>query len=266
MSLFWIFSRQNLNLQAAYRMNFWLEMGSLFLELYVVYTLWHVLYQQTPHSFGSVSLPQMITYAILGILLGAILNTDEGVHTYIQSQVRMGMITSDLMKPVDFMLHMLARDFGKVVVKLLFMWLPPLIIAYFLFGLMLPDSPLQVLAFILAVAQAWVILFFCNFLFGLISFKTLDLIGFLFTYYALIRFASGQMIPLWMYPDVLQPPLNALPFKSVFYTPLATFTGILHGSDLVQALWIQTAWMAGLFILSRLIWGRIHRHLIVQGG
>jgi ABC-2 type transport system permease protein len=266
MSLFWVFSRQHFYSQSAYRLNFWLETGGLMLELYVVYTLWNVLYVQTPASFGSVTLSQMITYAVVGILLGGVLTIYEGTHTYIQTQVRMGLITSDLMKPLDFVLHMMARDFGSVVVKVLFFWFPPLILSYLLFDLNLPSSATQIAAFLIAVAQAWVILFFCNFLFGLISFKTLDLLGFLFTYYALVRFASGQIIPLWMYPDVVQPFLNALPFKAVFYTPISIFTGVISGDDIWQALLVQTAWVLGLFLATRLIWGRIHRYLIVQGG
>jgi ABC-2 type transport system permease protein len=90
--------------------------------------------------------------------------------------------------------------------------------------------------------------------------------GFSFTYFALVRFASGQIVPLWMYPDVLQPILNFLPFKSVFYTPLAIFNGVLQGSALTSALLTQTAWMVGLFVVARLVWGRIHHSLIVQGG
>jgi ABC-2 type transport system permease protein len=266
MSLFWMFSRQNFLKQSAYRLNFWLEIAGLMLELYVVSTLWHVLFQQTPDAFGNVTLTQMITYGALGILIGSVLSLDEGVHNYIQTQVRMGLITSDLMKPVDFMLHMLARDFGQMVTRLCFYLLPPLVLAYFLFDLALPTDPLQLLGFVVAVAQAWMILFCCNFIFGLISFKTLDLIGFMFTYWALVRFASGQIIPLWMYPDVLQPLLNALPFKSIFYTPLAIFTGVIHGSEIGTSLLIQTAWMVGLLLFAKWVWSRIHRYLVVQGG
>ncbi|MGZ6525478.1 MAG: ABC-2 family transporter protein, partial [Tumebacillaceae bacterium] len=184
MSLFWIFSRQSFFQQSAYRLNFWMSIAGLFLQMYVVSTLWQVLHTQTSVAFGQMSLPQMTTYAILGMLLGAILSMDSGVHTYIQQQVRMGQITSDLMKPVDFMLQMLARDFGTMVVRLVYFLLPPFVIAYFLFHLAMPTSVWQILSFVVAVLQAWMILFFCNFLFGLICFKTLDLIGFLFTYFA----------------------------------------------------------------------------------
>jgi ABC-2 type transport system permease protein len=266
MSLFWIFSRQQFYLQSTYRINFWTEMFSVFLELYVVYTLWNVLFTQSPTGFGNVTLPQMITYAMLGMLLGSVLEIYSGAHTYIQQQVRMGAITTDLMKPIDFMFQVMARDFGATVVRLTFYLVPPFLIAYFLFDLMLPTSLLQVLAFALSLVQAWVILFFCNFLFGLISFKTLDLTGFSFTYWAMVRFASGQIIPLWMYPDFLQPLLYALPFQAVFYTPLAIFTGLHSGGAIGNALLIQTAWIVGLFIATRLIWSRIHRHLVVQGG
>jgi ABC-2 type transport system permease protein len=266
MSLFWTFSRQHFYKQSAYRLNFWLEMGGMLLELYVIATLWRVLFEQTPQGFGNATLEQMITYTVLGILLGAVLTVDEGAHNYLQTQVRMGLITSDLIKPVDFMLHMMARDFGATVVRVTFYLLPPLLLAYLLFDLVLPADPLQLVYFLIATLQAWGILFFCNFLFGLISFKTLDLIGFIFTYYALIRFASGQFIPLWMYPDWLQPLLYALPFQSVFYTPLALFTGVISGDQVAEALWTQTAWLVGLFLVARLIWNRIYRHLVVQGG
>ncbi|KEO81971.1 ABC transporter permease [Tumebacillus flagellatus] len=266
MSLFWIFSRQSFYQQSAYRLNFWLEIAGVMLQIYVVYKLWNVLFEQTPQSFGGVSLPQMITYAVLGMLIGSILNTGEGVHTYIQQQVRMGQITTDLMKPVDFIVHMMARDFGSMITRLVFLLVPPLAISYLLFDMVIPTSPLRIFGFVVALAQAWVILFFCNFMFGLISFKTLDLMGFSFTYFALVRFASGQIVPLWMYPDVLQPVLNFLPFKSVFYTPLAIYNGVLTSSSMWTALLTQTAWMIGLFVVARLIWGRIHNSLIVQGG
>jgi len=267
MSLFWMFSRQNFYKVAAYRVNFWMEMASMVLELYVVYTLWNVLFDQAPGSFGAVSLPQMITYAVLGIILMQILDIGETtVNNYIPTQVRMGLITADLMKPLDFMVHMLARDFGVLVVRLTFFLLPPLLISSWLLDLVTPTTWQTFAAFGIAVAQAWLILFFCNFLYGLISFKTLDLMGFLFTYFALLRFASGQIIPLWMYPDFLQTVVNLLPFKSIFYTPMAIYTGVMSGEAIFEALWVQTAWAAGLFLLTRLIWSRIHRHLIVQGG
>jgi len=266
-TLFWMFSRQNFYKQSAYRLNFWLEMAGMVLELYVVYTLWNVLFEQAPGSFGGVTLTQMLTYAVLGILLRTILATSEHtVNTYIPTQVRMGLITADLMKPVDFMLHMMARDFGVVVVRTLFFLLPPLFIANLVLDLVIPSTLLQIGAFLLAVVQAWVILFFCNFLFALISFKTLDLLGFMFTYFALMRFASGQIIPLWMYPDVLQGAIQALPFQSIFYTPMAIYTDVIPAEQYGSVLLVQAAWIVGLFLLSRLIWGRIHRTLVVQGG
>lgn len=266
MSLFWTFSRQSFYQQSMYRVNFWTEILSVLLQLYVVYTLWNILFSQAPEAFGQMTLPQMLTYAMLGMLLGSVLDIYNGAHSYIQRQVRMGMITTDLMKPVDFMHQIMARDFGTTAVRISYYMLPPFLIAYFLFDLVLPTNPLQILSFVLALIQAWVILFFCNFLFGLISFKTLDLTGFSFTYWAMVRFASGQIIPLWMYPDFLQPLLYALPFQAVFYTPLAIFTGVHAGDKMWTALLIQSAWIVGLLVLCRIIWSRIHRHLVVQGG
>lgn len=266
MELFWRFSRQGFLNLSAYRLNFWSEMFALFVQVFVAYTLWTVLFKQAPQMFGGVSLQAMLTYAVLAMILDMILTTDTGPHQYLTQQIKTGMITNDLLRPIDFPHHMLLRFSGETIARAAFYVLPPLAVSYLAFDLNAPANIGQFGWFLLSLVLSWLIMFFCNFLFGLVAFKTLDTVGFFFTYWAALRFLSGQLIPIWMYPDWMQQFIKFLPFQSIFYTPLSIYTNKFLGADVWQAVLQQAVWVVILYAVQHLIWSRIHRHLVVQGG
>lgn len=266
MSLLWTFSRQAFLKISAYRANFWAEMFTLFIQIFIIQTLWKVLYAQAPSLFGGATLEQMVTYGVISIICGILLTTDEGPHLYLTQQVKTGMITSDLLKPLNFPLHMLLRFTGDTLARTVFYVLPPLAAAYVLLHIPWPLQASQALFFLGSIILSYLILFFCNFLFGLLVFKTHDLVGFMFTYWALLRFFSGQVVPLWLYPSWLLPLVYALPFQAVFYTPLAIYIGRLQGTALLHALALQLVWVVVLYFLSQAAWRLVHRYLTVQGG
>ena len=91
-----------------YRVSFWLNFIYTFLMMYSVGYVWRALYAANPSVTG-VSLSQMISYAVLGVALEAILHPRNGPQTYIMEQVRKGTIEMDLMKPIDFQFYMFAK-------------------------------------------------------------------------------------------------------------------------------------------------------------
>ncbi len=112
------FFRMALYDAAIFRLDFLLGLVSVFFLMFTSYSIWTILYHQQPGAFG-VELQQMTTYAVLGMLLQPILRTSGGVNWYIANQVRTKMLDVDLLKPIDFMLHMLVRNIGEVGVELL---------------------------------------------------------------------------------------------------------------------------------------------------
>jgi ABC-2 type transport system permease protein len=264
--LFGAFVRQAYMNASAYRVHFFVEIFSRFLQLYVLTTLWHLLYRQAPGAFAGTPEPSMITYACLGVIVSLVLSADTGPHTYIAEQVRRGTITGDLIKPLDFVAHMLWRNLGETVVRAVFYAVVPFVGAVILFGVRAPQNGQALAGFVLSMLLSVLILFYCNFLFGLISFKTLDLTGFQFAYWALIRFFSGALIPVWLYPPYLAKGIQWLPFQSVYATPISIYIGRLTGEEMVKGLSLQILWILLLGLLAAFLWNRIHRHLIVQGG
>ncbi|WP_342481777.1 ABC-2 family transporter protein [Paenibacillus sp. FSL L8-0340] len=265
MRIFWSFSRQAFHNTAIYRFDFWLQLVTVWFMSYSVYWIWNSLYAQNPSSF-EVSLEQMVTYGILGMAFETIFAPGKGPQTYIASQVQTGLIHSDLMKPIDFQVHMLARNFGETFFRFCALVIPSLVISYVFFDLSIPKHISTIVLFTISIVFGYLVLFSLNFLIGLLAIITLDIRSIGWAYNALLRFFSGQMVPLWLFPGVLVGVAEFLPFKSIYYTPLSIYIEKLSGISALKAIMFQLIWIIILFFIGRLIWNRIHLRLTVQGG
>ena len=59
---------------------------------------------------------------------------------------------------------------------------------------------------------------------------------------------------------------QAEPFCGIAYIPLSIYTGVIRGPDIWMNILVQVAWGVVLMLLTRLIWLRAHRRLVIQGG
>jgi ABC-2 type transport system permease protein len=232
--------------------------------MYVSYSIWDILYRQSPNAFG-VDLQQMTTYGVLGILLGSVLGVANRAQRYIATQVRAGSLEIDLMKPLDFMLHMLGRNIGELCVQLLTSGLPGLLFAYLFLGLRLPANPRLGFAFLLSLALGYLVFFGINFLLGMLAIVTHDIRSYGWLYGSLIRFTAGQMIPLWLFPPLLGAIVAALPFQAIYFTPISIYIGAYPGS-LGWVLLKQLLWAGGVLLFCRFVWRHAQRRITVQGG
>ena len=263
LKLFWAFTRQAFHNSAVYRFEFWMRLFWVYMVMYTIYWVWKTLYTQTPGAFG-VSLQQMVTYGILGMALDIFL--DVGPEWYIATQVRTGAIDTDLMKPLDFHFHMLARSAGEMLFSLGILALPSYVIGYYLFDLRLPGDAVTGLLFAASLIFSFFVFFHISFLLGALSVVTLDIRSIAWAYYSVVTFFSGQIVPLWLFPDLLRRISELLPFQAVFYIPMSIYIKTLSGREAFQALGIQAFWAIGLLLFSRWAWSRVHARLTVQGG
>jgi ABC-2 type transport system permease protein len=249
---------------AIYRIDFWFSLLSVFFMMYASYSIWYILYQQSPNAFG-VDLEQMTTYGVLGMLLSPILGATMRTRNYIATQVRTGSLEIDLMKPLDFMLHMLARNIGEVAVQVVTRGLPGLLFAYLVLGIRVPSSAGAVLAFVVSLVLGYLVYFGVNFMIGMLSIVTADVRTYTWAYNSLIRFTSGEVIPLWLFPPLLGTIMAALPFSAIYFVPMSIFVGAYPG-DLAGALLLQIFWAVAILLMCRLIWLKFQRRVTVRGG
>jgi len=264
MKILYAFIRTAFHNAWIFRLDFWLITPGLFIMMYANHSLWSILYQQSPHAFG-MDLERMTTYGVLGILLLPIMRSAMRIQYYIAEQVRLGTLELDLMKPLDFMFHMLSRSVGELGVELLTRLSPGVLFAYLFLGFRPPISVQAGLAFLVSLALGYLVIFVLSFLMGMLSIITLDIRSYTWAYNSLVRFASGQVVPLWMFPPALAAIAAALPFQAVYFVPMSIYVGAYEGS-LGNALLSQAAWAVGLFLAARLCWARVQRRVTIQGG
>jgi len=263
--IFWAFIRQSFYNSAVYRFEFWLQIISIFLMMYSVYWLWSILYTQSPGSFD-VSLEQMRTYGILGMALETIFAPSFGPQKYISNQIRSGLIDADLIKPIDFQFHMIARNFGELSFRACTLVFPALIVGFLFLELRFPSSLENGIFFIVSILLGYLVLFSLNFMLGMLAMIILNINSISWAYSAVIRFFAGQFIPLWLFPKFLSHLADLFPFKCIYYIPLSIYIGKLDRVEALHSIALQFIWVTVLFAISRIAWLKLQGKLVVQGG
>jgi ABC-2 type transport system permease protein len=265
MKLFWSFARQAFHTTAIYRFDFWLRVVSNFVWMFSAYWLWTILYTQKPGAFN-ISLEQMVTYALLSSVMGMVMRPGSSVSYIIARKVKTGEIIMDMLKPLDFHMHMLARNVGEALFFTLTLGTPSFLIAYFLLGMRLPPQPITGLLFLLSLALGYGIMFSLSYLIGLLSVFTINIENISWAYNSIVRFFSGSDFPLWLFPLFLVQVSNLLPFKCTYAIPLSIYIGKLTPSEMANALALQIIWLLTLVVVGKLVWRLAHKRLTVQGG
>lgn len=265
MKLFWSFARQAFHSTAVFRFEFWLRVVSNFMWMFSAYWLWKVLYAQMPGAFG-VSQAQMVTYAGVSAVMLIILRPANSVGYQIASKVKSGEIVMDLLKPLDFHVHILARNIGEVLFAAATLAVPTTLIGLFFLEMRLPGSLGQALLYLLSLGLGIGVTFSLNYLLGLLAIFTIDIRNISWAYQAIIRFFSGSEIPLWLMPVFLARVADVLPFRCIYSIPLSIYIGRLSGVEIGTGLALQAAWLVGLAAAGRMFWRLAYRRLTVQGG
>jgi len=233
--------------------------------MYGVYCLWNILYTQNAKEL-EVNLNQIITYGILGVALQASLITAMGPQRYIASQIRMGSIDTDLVKPIDFHLHMLARNFGETAFRFITATIPTLIIGFIFLGFELPCDLFNGFAFAFSIALGYLIQFSLNFILGILAIVSVDIKNISWAYISLVSFFSGDMIPLWLFPTALRSIAEIMPFKCIFYIPISIYIGNFSRIMVIKEVLFQLIWCIVLLLLGRIFWICAYSRIKIQGG
>jgi ABC-2 type transport system permease protein len=265
MKLFLSFARMSMVELTQYLFEFWMEVLASFLSMYGVFWLWNTLYRHRPELF-EISLDQMLTYAMLAMILDFFLNATNLPRWYITQRIRTGDIQMDLLRPLDLPFHLLARSSGMTLFTLLIPGLPAILLGVGLLGLQGPASLQAGLLFAPSLVLAFLVSFGLQFLLGMIAVYAIEVRRISWVYFAVTRFFSGQMFPLWIFPPLLARIAALLPFQALVGIPLSIYIGQLEGLQAVGAVGLQAVWAAALLLLGRFVWSRAHRRLIVQGG
>jgi len=222
------------------------------------------------HVYGTSTRPLAVPAEALFpyLLIAGCLNFGfaMNVEARIGQRIRMGLIATDLLRPVDFQLAQLAQALSDGLFNL-FLVAPILGVALLVWGkAALPHSAAAFAAFVPSLLLAFVILFAVSFIFVLATFVTYSGYGVFVARNALQQTFSGLSAPLVLFPAGLRAVSEWLPFRHTIHTPVSIYLGWLSGGALFRALAVQALWAASLLLLGRFLLGRALRRFDIQGG
>jgi ABC-2 type transport system permease protein len=184
----------------------------------------------------------------------------------VMNSVYSGDISSDMLKPMDYLTFWLAQDMGRAIASLLVRGVTLMAGYALFFDITLPHGAAQWLALATTLLLSWLVSFSWRFLVNLAAFWTPDARGVGRFVFGLSWFLSGFMMPLRFFPDWFVRLASLTPFPSMINTVVEVYLGVLSGPQIVRALLLQVLWIAVLLALAQLVLRAGVRRLVIQGG
>jgi ABC-2 type transport system permease protein len=250
----------------AYRMSVLLRLMSQVVVLAVRVSLWQALFKEigrTTTPMGVVSVRDMITYSIVSTGMSIIITTN--VIRQMDGKIKTGEIAMDLIKPFNLKASLFCDALGTNAVRFFVELLPLLAMGIFIYGLSYPSWQ-NLILFLIALGNGMLISFSLYYLLGLAGFWYLSVWQFRMTLDILVLVLGGAQIPVWFFPESLIWLSSFMPFKLIYFAPLAIYLEKGTTVDAVGLILQQFLWMGILFALEEFIWSKGVKKLVIQGG
>lgn len=247
----------------AYRSAIFLAMITFAVGYAVTFLVWRYVYQVNGDTIG---MPRADMYGYLALAFCLNFTLAVSPDHRIGQRIRMGLIATDLLKPIDFQLLQAIQSLGDLLYQAALSFVLLLVAATFLGPALLPGGPAALALFAPSLVLAFVILYGIGFIFAQGAFYTQNGYGIFATRMALFTTFSGLAAPLSFYPAPLRIAARCLPFQHTIYTPIEIYFGRLHGAAALFALGEQVLWGVSLIAFGRLVMRHALGQLEIQGG
>ena len=249
-----------------YRWNFFLRAVFGLIPLAGTVFLWRAIFDEKGSGMGGYDYGSMIYYYLLTILVSNLVTpTDD--EWQIAADIREGQINSLLTKPLNYTAYRLSTFLSSRLVYSAVTILPIILIfVYFRDFVTLPKHGMTYVYALISLIMSAFIQFFISYALALMAFWILEISTIIFIVYSFEYFLGGQMFPVDIMPPMIQAVMKWLPFYYELFCPIAIFLERLRGADMIQALFIQAAWLLLTWAAAEFMWRRGLRHYQAVGG
>lgn len=238
---------------AAYRSNILTVFVMAPLGMLVQYFIWKAVIASNG-SIRGMDFPQILTYYAVTTILSIFLADD--VSGALRGLIYSGDLNAFLLKPVSYFQYALAEKVGKKILSFVFELIPLVLIFRLIFKIRL--FPRNIFWTAASVLLSFLMIFLINYCVGITAFWLTNNWGVNMAVGVLINFSSGLLIPLSLFPILIQKLLFALPFQYMYYIPARVFLGNYELAGLAIPLpyivLIQLAYVLGIWGLTGFLW------------
>lgn len=221
---------------------------------FLLLIFWMGAFQSSMGSIAGWNLSAITSYYLLLIIAASFLVTHRETDIAILD-IREGALVSYLLKPFPYFLLHFFGELGWRVMQGSFAVVVFIVISIF-FGNLLSFSmsPVTILLSLVIIMLGYLISFTFKFLVGLSAFWVTDFWGVQQLSDVSILVFAGFVMPLSLFPPLLEQIVLLTPFPYMVYYPVIALQGKLYAFQLVQVIVIQLVWISILFLGYRLMW------------
>lgn len=251
-----------------YRVNFLFRalfglvplMGTLF--------IWRAIFEgKGPEAMiGEYTLQAMVSYYLLVTFIDALTAVAED-DWQIASDIKDGLISQLLLKPVDYLAYRLSLYVSGRIVYTTVAVIPVTLFALYLRDYLVPPASAGAMGwFLVSLVLAALLQFLLAYTVALLAFWVLDISTFIFISFAFEYIASGHLFPIDILPPYLAQLIKLTPYPYLSFFPAAIYLGRITDAELWRGLIIQVFWVGAGYGLARYVWGRGIRRYSAVGG
>ena len=262
------FTKSVIQRRMSYKIGFFMRIIGGLLQVLIMYYLWMAIFNSSiSEEIKGFTSSEMVIYIVISYITSQIINiTIEGT---VASEIRDGSVAVNLIRPISYKKRVFSESLGEVLLRCITIILPlwsGFLIYRFITVRELPPNIGTIVLFLISLLLGYMIMFLFNFIFGLSAFFVTYIWGFMICKGVILRFFSGELIPIVFFPDAVQKALQYLPFSAINYTPVMIYMGKFTKDQLISALFVQAIWVIILFLLMNILWKSAIKRLTVLGG
>ena len=262
------FTVNEIKVNLAYPASFYLFILCTMFGSFINYFLWMAIYgSASGATLGGLTRGEMVVYVFMSYVTSSL--TMISISENVSEDVVKGTVSMNLIKPIDYRLSLIFMAFGNVIYRFfapcILVWVGLEYYKVVFLGMEI-TSIYNIVLYIISLIFSFTLYVLFDFCFGMIAFFTTYIFGMAMAKEALLRFLTGQLIPLTFFPEIVQRIFDFMPFSSMVYTPVMIYLGKYSGNELMFVLARQLVWILIHDILGRIIWKKVTKRLVVLGG
>lgn len=246
----------------AYRFEYIMGILNTVLNFLVYWCIYKALYGGASEIDG-ITFSMVTTNFIISLGLTSAFSKNE---MFLQDKIKQGTIANELLKPVNFKFRMMFEDLGDGFFKVVFNFLPAVIVAMIFTPIEAPAGIFNLALCFASMIFGYIVLWHISFIVQTLAFWLFNVWGLITIKNVIVNILSGALLPLWFMPKPILNIIKYTPFDSIFFTPVQLYLGQIQGYEIIFNFGRQLLWIGILYVIGEFLWRKGIKRLVVQGG
>ena len=248
--------RLSFKMQIIWRFDVVMTMAATIARILAGWIVWQAIFASRDMVAG-LGLSAMLSYYLLSAILRSI-DFSHHISSEINYLIRQGTFAGHLVAPHNPLVFFSSMCAGQTVFHLGFSLVAALIATQLLGITMVFTGEIACLLLaLLLIPLGLCFMAILQYIFGILTFRYIEIGFILHVQFSIIEFATGALIPLVLLPAGVLSILRWLPFNHVIYTPVMLLTGQMGYQEGLEGLLILGVWTAALAIASQQAYRRL---------